>query len=219
MNLKLNKRALTLVEVLITLGIIGVLAAMTIPNLLNKTNDAELKTAWKKAYSVFSQATLQMANDNGGTLKGLFTSNGSIVEEYSKYIKKSKVCESGINEKCRAPVIQLLNQDGNNYLADNPGLILADGMYFQPWLNSGDCSTPVGSPVIFYRCAGAAIDVNGYKKPNVFGIDVFEIHILENRVLPYGVDGDNHSSSDETDCTKNATATGESCSAKYLYSD
>lgn len=43
-----RKNAFTLAEVLITLGIIGVVAAMTIPTLMNKTNDAELKSAYKK---------------------------------------------------------------------------------------------------------------------------------------------------------------------------
>ena len=46
----------TLAEVLITLGIIGVVAAMTMPTLINSTNGAQYKTAFKKALSVMSQA-------------------------------------------------------------------------------------------------------------------------------------------------------------------
>ena len=46
----------TLAEVLITLGIIGVVAAMTMPTLINSTNGAQYKTAYKKALSVMSQA-------------------------------------------------------------------------------------------------------------------------------------------------------------------
>ncbi len=44
------KKGFTLAEVLITLGIIGIIAAMTIPTLLQNTDEAQLKTAWKKAY-------------------------------------------------------------------------------------------------------------------------------------------------------------------------
>ncbi len=48
--------AFTLAEVLITLGIIGVVAAMTIPTVINATNGAQYKTAFKKALSVMAQA-------------------------------------------------------------------------------------------------------------------------------------------------------------------
>ena len=48
----------TLAEVLITLGIIGVVAAMTMPTLINSTQGAQYKTAFKKALSVLSQAVV-----------------------------------------------------------------------------------------------------------------------------------------------------------------
>ena len=44
-----TKNAFTLAEVLITLGIIGVVAAMTMPTLLNSTQGAQYRTAYKKA--------------------------------------------------------------------------------------------------------------------------------------------------------------------------
>ena len=48
----------TLAEVLITLGIIGVVAAMTIPTLISNTNGAQFKTAYKKALSTLNQGVL-----------------------------------------------------------------------------------------------------------------------------------------------------------------
>ena len=55
----------TLAEVLITLGIIGVVAAMTMPTLINQTNGAQYKAAYKKALSALSQAvTLNVALDD-----------------------------------------------------------------------------------------------------------------------------------------------------------
>ncbi len=54
----------TLAEVLITLGIIGVVAAMTMPTLINSTQGAQYKAAYKKALSALSQAvTLNVALD------------------------------------------------------------------------------------------------------------------------------------------------------------
>ena len=56
----------TLAEVLITLGIIGVVAAMTMPTLMNSTQGAQYKAAYKKALSAISQGvTLNVALDGG----------------------------------------------------------------------------------------------------------------------------------------------------------
>ena len=54
----MKKQGFTLAEVLITLGIIGVVAAMTIPTLISNTNGAQFKTAYKKALSTLSQAAI-----------------------------------------------------------------------------------------------------------------------------------------------------------------
>ena len=57
--------AFTLAEVLITLGIIGVVAAMTMPTLINQTNGAQYRAAYKKALSAISQGvTLNVALDD-----------------------------------------------------------------------------------------------------------------------------------------------------------
>lgn len=50
----------TLAEVLTTLMVIGVVAAMTIPTLMNSTNDQQLKVAYKKAMSVLGQGVQLM---------------------------------------------------------------------------------------------------------------------------------------------------------------
>ncbi|MBQ8169022.1 type II secretion system protein [bacterium] len=54
----MRRDGFTLAEVLITLGIIGVVAAMTIPTLISNTNGAQFKTAYKKALSTLNQAVL-----------------------------------------------------------------------------------------------------------------------------------------------------------------
>ena len=54
----IGMKGFTLAEVLITLGIIGVVAAMTMPTLINSTQGAQYKTAYKKALSVMSQAVV-----------------------------------------------------------------------------------------------------------------------------------------------------------------
>ena len=51
-----KKSGFTLAEVLVTLMIIGVIAAMTIPSLMQNTQQQEYKAAYKKAVSMLNQA-------------------------------------------------------------------------------------------------------------------------------------------------------------------
>ena len=62
---KTLKKGFTLAEVLITLGIIGVVAAMTLPTLINDYQAKETVTRLKKVYSIVNQAYLRALNDNG----------------------------------------------------------------------------------------------------------------------------------------------------------
>lgn len=62
---KAKHLAFTLAEVLITLGIIGVVAAMTIPTLISKTQKKEAVTRLKGAYSQIAQAIRMSEADNG----------------------------------------------------------------------------------------------------------------------------------------------------------
>ena len=60
---KLN--SFTMAEVLITLGIIGIVAAMTLPSVINKSQKFILKQQFKKAYSILAQALLKSEADLG----------------------------------------------------------------------------------------------------------------------------------------------------------
>lgn len=72
--------AFTLAEVLVTLGIIGVIAAMTLPSVINKAEKMILKNQFKKTYSTFSQALLKSEADYGAkpACYYLASSNSSI---------------------------------------------------------------------------------------------------------------------------------------------
>lgn len=59
------KKAFTLAEVLITLGIIGVVASMTMPSLMSKYRERVFVERLKQTYSIFSQAYLMAVTDNG----------------------------------------------------------------------------------------------------------------------------------------------------------
>ena len=60
-----NQKGFTLAEVLITLGIIGVVAALTLPALIQNHKKSETTARLKKFSSIMAQAVLMSENDNG----------------------------------------------------------------------------------------------------------------------------------------------------------
>ena len=75
--------AFTLAEVLITLAIIGVVAAMTMPTLISNTNGAQFKTAYKKALSVLSQAVVMNIALDEYDLAGTVAYDASDTDKYT----------------------------------------------------------------------------------------------------------------------------------------
>lgn len=65
MNKIVKKTAFTLAEILITLGIIGVVASLTIPALIQNYRNHVVETRLKKFYTTFNQALLRSVADNG----------------------------------------------------------------------------------------------------------------------------------------------------------
>lgn len=77
-----SKKGFTLAEVLTTLMVIGVVAAMTIPTLMNSTKDQQDKVAFKKAMSVLGQgAQLMMAKEVECRVKD----NDSLAKCFAEY--------------------------------------------------------------------------------------------------------------------------------------
>ena len=94
---KIRRAAFTLAEVLITLGIIGVVAAMTMPSLIANYRNKEFAVRAKRTYSIISQAIKLYEAENGtpGDVTGLFdTSKTSkeVLTNFSKYFDGAKLC-------------------------------------------------------------------------------------------------------------------------------
>lgn len=220
MSLGNSNKAFTLAETLITLAIIGVVAAITIPSLMQSTQDAELKSAWKKAYAELSNATMQLANDNGGSVAGLCIGNGDhncLRNLYKPYLKYQKLCDSGTGEGvCWSKIGDFGFLDGTLATSTdyNPAvysdMILTNGSFVSFYLEHADCTT-----VSWYltRCGAIVVDTNGFKKPNKFGKDMFRVHLLKNRIKPYGTEEDGVDNRCEG---STGSGSGLSCAAEYL---
>lgn len=199
----------TLAEVLITLGIIGVVAALALPTFIQNYQKTQYVTALKKAYTQFNQVLLQIAVDNGtpDSIADYFAS-GSI--EYRNVIpskfKVVKTCGTAAGDECFAKFDD--NYDGSanttirwtNDVNSAYKFVTADGMSFALITSGSGCTTNYGfaaapdAPITNHVCGAVFIDINGTQKPNYHGRDVFEFYITSNKTpLLYPSGGFYHS--------------------------
>ncbi|NLF82892.1 MAG: type II secretion system protein, partial [Candidatus Gastranaerophilales bacterium] len=92
MLIKNKNKGFTLAEVLITLSIIGVVAALTIPSLVRKYEKQQWITGYKAAFNLVSQTTMMIAAENGGTLNGAFSNEAEMAQAYAAHIKGAHTC-------------------------------------------------------------------------------------------------------------------------------
>lgn len=234
--MKENKKSFgfTLAEVLIVLGIIGVVAALTIPTLMNRTNNEQYITSLKKGYSLFNQALLKFTQESGcvSDLKctGVFgtADYGDPGEALVKYFKVSKDC--GRNKGC-LPTDFHNNYDGSDSPPSNLdsdqdyyGFITTDGMAFAVAGFTGSNCDDGGSAEITgnlkQACGELYIDVNGpVKGPNHMGRDIFHYIISNGKgALLYpdnGVDASGGYWKDEDLCSP-LNPSGWGCSARIM---
>lgn len=152
-----KKMGFTLAEVLITLGIIGVVAAMTIPTLMNQTSQAEFKTGFKKIISTLNQAiTMNVALDDSDfhVLSASTTANTSIYGMFTARMNTIAVDTTASTNTSIDPsgVSALLKATDNYAIFFNDGMVLA-------WPSTSAACTDI------VPC-DAIVDVNGGKKPN-----------------------------------------------------
>lgn len=218
------KKAFTLAEVLITLGIIGVVAALTIPTLVNNYRKKQFETGLKKEYSVLLQALDMYKQDNETPLKKEDTdqSHGEFKNKIKPYLKILVDCGDEQAGKYEAKCVQngYYTQDkkytyktysgniANEDLFDDGQIILNDGSHllFENVGNSG---------AVF-----ASIDVNGYNKlPNKWGEDVFTFQLMDDgKLLPMGADGTDYKNK-ETYCSRTSLNifNGIACANRAIY--
>ena len=186
--------AFTLAEVLITLGIIGVVAAMTIPTLMNNSQKKQYVVGLKKAYSTWNQALVQMANDAGcpGDLSCFFDSGDADVmgNKMVKYFKTVKICPQAGSVKGCFPDEVASNIDGTGKGAGyDDGVfrfITTDGMAVMFFSPVQDCDyhamgAPGTAPGSVCNSDSLYIDVNGLKLPNTIGRDIFQFWITNGK--------------------------------------
>src|SRR5574344_1910575 len=179
------KSAFTLAEVLIVLGIIGVVAAFTIPTLMNKVQKHEYVVGLKKAYSTQMDGWSRLLADEGVqqlddtsvwqsmtddcfTLQATDASCKPFLDNLKKYFRFSVVT---------APSYQTYNLKGtkDTDYTDWTVLAFADGSvmsvgWFYKFANKADATRSeeiaAGGGHMYSSQGDIVIDINGFKKPN-----------------------------------------------------
>ncbi len=172
-----QKNAFTLAEVLITLGVIGVVAALTMPNLIGNYQKKANVTALKKAFSVLNQAYIDINRIKGIDAVSMCTINdskclGDLFKDELRLIsgtlwKPGSESADGCWEDS-----DITNKTESHYCT-----VTADGIVYDfdmEWQNTEDRIN-----------AYILIDTNGTKRPNKFGRDRYIFSIAKGTINPY----------------------------------
>ena len=170
--------AFTLAETLIVMGIIGIVSALTLPNLNASTGEKEKVAKVKKIYQNLTDA-FDRAQAVYGPFDEWFTSNTfgeaehtRCFERITEFMKVSKTCNNNDAKNCSSTGnIKGLNEMGAGYGINDyyPTAILADGTTIS----------------IMEGLIGILVDIDGKNKGNFkMGVDVFDFKISNNTITP-----------------------------------
>ena len=128
-----RKQGFTLAEVLITLGIIGVVAALTLPSLIQKNNNKVVETRLKKFYSTMNQAIMMAEVDYGDKKIWYEDVAGAEIDKDGNPVPGSSQAEKWFN-KYLAPYLKIVKTET---LSDGSYMVyFSDGSAIRPWRDS-----------------------------------------------------------------------------------
>lgn len=188
-------KAFTLAEVLITLAVIGIVASMTIPALMNSTDNKQLEVAWKKAYVSLAAFQKDLQKDNELPILSTDLNKES---RFRDYFSISKYCTQPQAQGCWHTTGSWYTLAGktvaNNMDLGGRGFITNDGAMYLVYGAVGGTNCTAKGAVSYSGfssrdCWLLMVDVNGKKGPNTNGRDIFGVEMLEDQIIPLGNSG------------------------------
>lgn len=205
----------TLAEVLITLGIIGVVAALTMPAIIGNHNKQKTISQLKKVYSVLGQTYTRAIADYGDPKDWDEISSETAFDYFDTYwkpylIEPTQCSNYKICGYERQNPFFKSNKNSDDYIITNnhkgggrPLFYLNDGTFVMVIVGSGYGNND----------RRILVDLNGSKPPNRFGNDVFFfLRTIDHGVVPYGYE--KTTAQIDTDCS--STGSGYMCAAKLI---
>lgn len=201
-------KGFTLAEVLLTLAIIGTVAALTITQLLYNFQKTQWSTGLRKAYTDLSAATNSIKNDNGGTLVDLFWdaskpspyAEDQMLDLYAakmNFVKKCYMTQNTGGDVCWVKDSSVKDLYGANW-AENINssyarAVASNGAFYAFGYTSDDCSNcQFKYNGVNITCGFVYVDINGLKPPNKMGRDIFSFYITQNGIYPKTILGSTH---------------------------
>ena len=183
--------AFTLAETLIVMGIIGIVAALTIPNVNKNTGEAEKVAKFKKLYAELSEAH-DRATAVYGPVEKWFVNDADIMAKSKRYIYRLSDFLK-VQKSCRLTA-DITDCKGITY-SDRYANFLSGGTdaysstlpfgYPSLLLNSGASVYYIADYTCQSYCGKLLFDIDGPKKgKNTFGIDVFLLGVTKNGIVP-----------------------------------
>lgn len=180
----MKRIAFTLAEVLITLGIIGVVAAMTLPSLIHKYKVKLLENEFKTNYSLISQAIQKMSVDNPNINStycrdGIDRTENVFIKDFAKNFHVIRREYSANNN------LKILGYSTPYFYQNSPG----NEVFNPDGYNNGAIILKNGAMIASSGCWWAkervdfVVDINGIKGPNTVGYDVFYFQVGDNNKL------------------------------------
>ena len=164
----IHHRAFTLAEVLVTLGIIGIVAALTMPAIIANHQKKETVAKLKKVYSVLQQATTFAKQEYGEVSEWDYSDPYEFGQKYFKpYLKV--IVDS---QKERYSYTDLTGQ--SHAYSTWPTLILADGTFIFIYFSEA-----------YHVNFHIGVDINGKQKPNKLGRDLFVFTYYNNALRTF----------------------------------
>ena len=206
----MKKQGFTLAEILITLGIVGVIAALTLPTVTLSTQNAKIGPSLATAANSFTSATKALLKD-----------------AESDYLSSAYVCANG-SLTCDSKA-KMVATDGTEFFnnvgrylsghrvakgtddnsVNSDAFVLDNGMSFlfgavPAILNTNNTGSDGAAQHDIYM-KDFVIDINGAKGPNLPAKDRFWFYIMEDgSLVPYGVDNSSGVYNTTTVATANA---------------
>lgn len=185
-----NNYGFTLAEVLITLGIIGVVAAITIPNLINNYKAKRLHSQFLKSYSTIQQVMKMFESEDMSTDPKDYPSRTDYSKAFAKFLQAPLDCTGKTSAPCYGHhneeyskmykslngqrTLKLFTNDHGSFVLQDGTMILMDYPY---WIENGQQIEGIT----------IGVDLNGFKnKPNRAGYDLFVFQFVDGELVTGG---------------------------------
>lgn len=173
--------AFTLAEVLITLGVIGIVAALTIPQLNNATRYRQWNEKFKVVFSELQQAATTIQTNNGGTFNSAFgnvSDQTAVVQGFANVMKT--VASGGGSGGFTHTAINPHGDTVTTAMDWDPFVALANGACISAQSHYPQCNWNTDT------CSRIDVDVNCKQGPNILGVDIYTIWLTSKGFVPSG---------------------------------